>query len=240
MAYIEGDPKDKSGKSVFGQMGFTLITGFALIAIMLFFSDDLKSDLTAIFTIAAVIAAVMILVLYKLNPMGWKKIFNRAEFEKELAQNIKVIEKFSELDDSYFIINDFSFELFHVEHLVVSENGVFVISKIRDTGELKIIDGVLHAGETSLETLTSRVWRVSHLVNIIVKKGFGGAEIMPKPVLVLPDVSRSSIKEFNGIRIIGIDEIKREISVNLKFKVDKPLAEGVAFFIKQRYIKNDQ
>ncbi len=240
MAYIEGDPKNKKAKSIFGQMGFTLVTGFALIAIMLLFSDDLKSDLTAIFTIAAVIAALMILVLYKLNPMGWKKIFNRAGFERDLAHNVKVIDKLGELDDSYFIINDFSFELFHVEHLVISENGVFVISKISDNGELKIIDGVLHAGETSLETLTGRIWRISHMINIIVKKGFGGAEIMPQPVLVLPDVSRSPVKEFNGIRITGIDELNSEITGRMKMKIDKPLAEGFAFFIKQRYTRSEE
>ncbi len=40
-----------------------------------------------------------------------------------------VIDELSKLDDNYFIINDFSFELFHVEHLVVSDKGMFVVSK---------------------------------------------------------------------------------------------------------------
>jgi hypothetical protein len=166
------------------------------------------------------------------------KVFNRKQFEKFMEQEIRVIDRLTMLDDTYFILNDFSFELFHVEHLVVSENGVFIIGKIRDNGKLSISNNTLFAGENSLETLTGRLWRLSHLVNLITKKGFDGAEIMPKPVLVLPDESKSPINEFDGIRIAGIDELNNVIGKDLKFKIDKDLAEGFALFIKERYIHN--
>ena len=236
MAYVEGHPRDKLTKSLFGQMGFTLISGIALIGIMLFFSDDIKSDLSAVLTIVLVISGVMGIVLYKLNPLGWKKIFNRKEFDIFMEQEIKVIEKLEELDDSYFVLNDFSFELFHVEHLVVSKNGVFVIGKIRENGKLSISDNTLFAGEKSLETLTGRLWRLSHLVNLITKKGFGGAEIMPQPVIVLPDQPVSTIKKFNGIRIAGINELNSVIKEKLKFNIEQDLAESFAFFMRERYM----
>jgi hypothetical protein len=239
MAFIEGHPQDKIKKSMISQMGFSLIAGLALLVMMIVFSDDWRKDLTAISTIVGVIGVVMILVLYKLNPLAWKKIFNRAGFEKDMGQEIKVIDKLKELDDSFFIINDFSFELFHVEHLVVSEKGVFVISKIRESGILKITDGDLCVGDKSLETLTGRVWRISHLINLIVKKGFNNAEIMPQPVLVLPDVSYSPVKEYNGIRIAGIDELNSLVTGSIKTRVEKKLAEGFAYFMKQRYMKTN-
>ncbi len=236
MAYVEGHPKDKLTKSLFGQIGFTLIAGFAMIALMLYFSDDRLADLSAVLTIVLVISGVIGLVLYKLNPLGWKKIFNRKEFDLLMEQEIKVIEKLEELDDSYFVLNDFSFELFHVEHLVVSKNGVFIIGKVRNNDKLSVKDNTLYAGEKSLETLTGRLWRLSHLVNLITKKGFNGAEIMPKPVIVLPDRSNSSIKEFNGIRIAGINELNDVICEKLKFGVDQDLAESFAYFMKERYM----
>jgi len=236
MAYVEGHPKDKLEKTLFGQMGFTLISGIALIGIMLFFSDDIKADLSAVLTIVLVISGIMGLVLYKLNPLGWKKIFNRKEFDILMEQEIKIIDKLKELDDSYFVLNDFSFELFHVEHLVVSKNGVFIIGKVREKGKLSITGNTLFAGDKSLETLTGTLWRLSHLVNLITKKGFNGDEIMPKPVIVLPDESKASIKEFNGIRIAGIEELNDVIKGKLRFDIDQDLAEGFAFFIKERYV----
>lgn len=238
MAFIEGHPRDKIKKSILSQIGFTLFAGTAIIVLMLVFSDSWQKDLSAILTIVLVIAAVLLLVQYKLNPLGWMKVFNRKKFERFMEQEVKVIDCLAKLDDSYFIINDFSFELFHVEHLVVSENGVFIIGKIRESGELSISDNTLFIGEKSLETLTGRLWRLSHLVNLITKKGFDGAEIMPKPVLVLTDELKSDIKEFDGIRISGIGELNDLITKSLKFKIDKDLAEGLALFFKERYIHN--
>jgi hypothetical protein len=238
MAFIEWHPQDSIKKSIKSQLGFSLIVGLALMVIMLIFSDDLKKDLTAILTIVGVIGAVMILVLYKLNPLAWKKIFNRKEFERFMNQEGRVIDTLRNLDDSYFVLNDFSFELFHVEHLVVSDKGVFIIGKVRDNGVLNISDNTLFAGDISLETLTGRLWRLCHLVNLITKKGFNGAEIMPKPILVLPDTAKAPFKDFNGIRIAGIDELNDVIEKSLKFSVEKNLAEGFAFFIKERYILN--
>lgn len=238
MAFIEGHPQEKIKKSILSQLGFTLFAGIAIIALMIIFSDNWQKDLSGILIIVLVIAAVLLLVQYKLNPLGWMKVFNRKQFEKFMEQEIRVIDRLTMLDDTYFILNDFSFELFHVEHLVISENGVFMIGKIRDNGKLSISNNTLFAGENSLETLTARLWRLSHLVNLITKKGFDGAEIMPKPVLVLPDESKSPIKEFDGIRIAGIDELNNVIGKDLKFKIDKDLAEGFALFIKERYIHN--
>lgn len=236
MAYIEGNPADKPEKSLLGQMGFTLIAGFVLIFLMLFFSEDWKSDLYAVLTIVAVISAVIVFVLYKLNPLGWKKIFNRFEYYRYLEQEVGVIDRLKGLDDTYFILNDFSFELFHVEHLVVSKNGIFIIGKIRNSGRLNIKDNTLYSDDISQEALTTRMWRLSHLLNLIIKKGYNDLDIMPVPVIVHPDEKNTSIKDFNGIKIAGIDELKELIEKKLRFSIDNDIAESIALFMKQRYI----
>lgn len=236
MAYIEVKSEERSGRTVGGQFGFTLIAGIAVIALMLFFSENRMSDAVSIFAIVSVIASVVILVQYKLNPKGWMKIFNRRKFEMINRQDMVVLDILNKLDDSYFILSDFSFELFHIDHLVISKNGVFVIDKIRDGGELKIDNGILFAGDKSLETLTGRIWKISHLVNIITRKGFKNEGIMPRPILVQPDRAQSEIKEFNGIRISGVDELYDVLKDEMKFSIESGIAEGLAMFAKERYM----
>lgn len=237
MAYVEGHPDKKSDSTLSKHTVFMIIASVSIIGFLLYSSDDWKRDLTSILIIAAVILALIILVSVKLNPLIWKKLLNRAEYDRLMKNENRVIDKLSELDDSYFILNDFSFELFHVEHLVVSENGIFVLAKSPVEGELRSDDGILYAGDTSLEAIVSRLWRLCHLINIVIKKGFDNLEVMPRPVLVLPDCARSSLAEFNEITIAGVDELNDIITKKIKFRVEKEKAEGFALFMKERYLK---
>ena len=239
MAYIEGHPDQRKDKSLLRHFGFLLVSSITLVALMLLFSDNWQSELSTIFLIASVIILLVIVVSMKVNPQGWKKILNRADYELVRTQERKVIESLSELDDSYFVLNNFIFELFNVEHLVISENGIFVIGRVKSSEELSIVNETLFAGDRSLETLTARVWRLCHLINIIIKKGFKDAEIMPKPVLVVPDAQQVAIGEFNEIAITDLKGLKKLLSGKLRFEVDRDLAEGFALFMKQRYMKLD-
>jgi hypothetical protein len=186
--------------------------------------------------IGGVVLFVSVIVSLKLNPLGWKKVFRRSEYERLLKSEKLVIDELSKLDDNYFIINDFSFELFHVEHLVVSDKGMFVVSKNPYAGELNVANGALYSGDQSLDSVTSSLWRVCHLINIIIRKGFNNLEIMPKPVLVLPEESKSKMKDFNGIAVAGIDELNGLITSRIRFSIEREHAEGFAVFIKQRYL----
>jgi hypothetical protein len=73
-------------------------------------------------------------------------------------------------------------------------------------------------------------------LNIIIRKGFNELEVMPVPVLVVPDTDRVSMTEFNGIAISTLDNLNNLITKKLKFKVPKDEAEGFAVYLKQRYM----
>ena len=90
-----------------------------------------------------------------------------------------MVVKGDSLDDNYFIFHDMTFELFHIENLVISTRGIFVVAKIREKEPLHVENDVLYAGDTPLDTLTGNVWRICHLINIVYKKTYK-EEIMPK------------------------------------------------------------
>ncbi|HOP29517.1 MAG TPA: hypothetical protein P5120_07575 [Spirochaetota bacterium] len=237
MAYVEGHPGKKVETSMMKHAFFMIISSISLVAFMLYTSDDPASDLMKILFIVAVVLAVSVLVSVKLNPLGWKRIFNRSEYERIIEIESMVIEKLNELDDSYFVINDFSFELLRVEHLIISENGFFVLAKSPKTGNLRVEGNTLYAGDYSLEKATAGLWRVCHLINILIRKGFNNLEIMPKPVLILPESGKPALTEFDGITIAGIDDLNNIITKKIKFKIEKETADGFAYFIKGRYIR---
>lgn len=236
MAYVEGNPENKAVKTMVRHAGFIAIITFTITGMLLIGSDDWKLELSKTLIIAGVVLFVSVIVSLKLNPLGWKRVFKRSQYEKLLKNEKLVIDELSKLDDNYFVINDFSFELFHVEHLVVSDKGMFVISKNPYAGELNVANGALYSDDQSLESITSSLWRVCHLINIIIRKGFNNLEIMPKPVLVLPESSKSAMKDFNGIAVAGIDELNGLITNRIRFNIDREHAEGFAVFIKQRYL----
>jgi len=236
MAYIEGNPEEKAGKTMLKHAGFIAIITFMIMGLLVIGSDDWKAELYKNIVIAGVVLFISVIVSLKLNPLGWKKVFKKAEYERLLRNEKLVIDELSKLDDNYFVINDFSFELFHVEHLVVSDKGMFVVSKNPYAGELNVANGALYSDDQSLESVTSSLWRVCHLINIIIRKGFNDLEIMPKPVLVLPQKSKSSMKDFDGIAVTGIDELNGLITNKIRFNIDREHAEGFAVFIKQRYL----
>lgn len=236
MAYIEGNPEEKAGKTMLKHAGFIAIITFMIMGLLVIGSDDWKAELYKNIVIAGVVLFISVIVSLKLNPLGWKRVFKKAEYERLLRNEKLVIDELSKLDDNYFVINDFSFELFHVEHLVVSDKGMFVVSKNPYAGELNVANGALYSDDQSLESVTSSLWRVCHLINIIIRKGFNDLEIMPKPVLVLPQESKSSMKDFDGIAVTGIDELNGLITNKIRFNIDREHAEGFAVFIKQRYL----
>jgi hypothetical protein len=63
------------------------------------------------------------------------------------------------------------------------------------------------SGDQSLDSVTSSCGVFCTYKYIIIRKGFYNLEIMPKPVLVLPEESKSKMKDFNGIAVAGIDEL---------------------------------
>ncbi|HOK01857.1 MAG TPA: nuclease-related domain-containing protein [Spirochaetota bacterium] len=237
MAYIEGNPEEKIAKTFPKHLSFIAITTFALFGFLLVSSQNLTKDLYGIAIITLVALSLMIFVSFRINPLAWKKVVNKNKFQWLLSNENKTIETLSQLNDDYFILNDFTFELFHVEHLVISKHGIFVIAKSPAEGKIEIIEDSLYISDYSLESVTARLWRLCHLIKIIIGKGFDGYECMPKPILLLAHEEKSNIKDFNEISICGLSELNKRITTELTFPVKSEIAEGFAIFMKQRYMR---
>ncbi|WP_410268638.1 nuclease-related domain-containing protein [Desulfosalsimonas sp.] len=236
MAYIEDKTEKQTGNPVSKHVFFVILSAAVLAGSMLFFAQDWKDELPTILFIVLVIAVLIVFVSRKANPLGWKKILNKNEFNAIKSFEKDVTRKLSQLDDAYFIFSNFSFELFNVDHLIVSKNGMFVVSRVHHTERLQILSNALFAGENSLEALTDRTWRLCHLINIIIRKGFKGLEIMPVPILVVPDTHAGAMTEFNGIAITTIEDLNDTIDGKLAFPIDREHAEGFAFYMKKMYM----
>ncbi|MBS0014031.1 MAG: NERD domain-containing protein [Desulfobacterales bacterium] len=241
MAYIEDKAEKQTGNPVTKHVFFILLSAGVLAGSMLFFAQDWRAELPTILFIAFVIGALILFVSKKTNPLGWKKILNKAEYDSIQSFDQAVSRKLAELNDSCFVLSNFSFELFNVDHLIVSENGIFVLGRVHHEEKLQVVSGALFAGDSSLEALTDRMWRLCHLINIIIRKGLKGLEIMPVPVLVVPDAHADAahadvMEEFNGIAITPLSRLTDTISRKLAFPVNRDHAQGFAFYMKKMYM----
>jgi hypothetical protein len=234
MAYIEGYPGAKIKSTTTKHWGFIVIVTVMLIGIMAYISKDWRAELPSILFTVSIILAIIVFVFFKVNPMGWRKLIMRSSFDKMLRLDRIVADQLAQLDDSHFIFHDITFELFHIENLVISPRGIFVIGKIGEEGQLKVKDKSLYAGDESLDTLTGNVWRVCHLINIVIEKGFQ-KKIMPKPVLVDPGAGPVAVKSFDGITITTLDRLNEFIEKQEGKQISQELVERFAFYIKKRY-----
>jgi hypothetical protein len=234
MAYVEGYPGEKIKSTTAKHWGFIAIVTVMLIGIMAYISKDWRAELPSIIFTVSIILAIIIFVSFKVNPMGWRKLVKRSSFERTLKLDHMVADMLSKLDDSHFIFHDITFELFHIENLVISTRGIFVIGKIGEEGQLQIKDKSLYAGDELLDKLTGNLWRVCHLINIVIKKGFK-EEVMPEPVLVSFGTGSVAVKTFEGITITTLDKLNKFIEAQKEKKIEQELVERFAFYIKKRY-----
>jgi len=234
MAYIEGYPGAKIKSTTAKHWGFIAIVTVMLIGIMAYISKDWRAELPSILFTVSIILVIIIFVSFKVNPMGWRKLVKRSSFDRMLRLDRIVADRLAQLDDSHFIFHDITFELFHIENLVISPRGIFVIGKIGEEGQLQIKDRSLYAGGELLDKLTGNVWRVCHLINIVIDKGFQ-TKIMPKPVLVPPEAASVAVKNFEGITIVTLDRLNEFIETQKEDEIAQDLVESFAFYIKKRY-----
>lgn len=234
MAYIEGYPGAKIKSTTAKHWGFIVIVTVMLVGIMAYLSKDWRAELPSIMFTVSIILAIVIFVFFKVNPMGWRKLVMRSSFDRMLRLDRMVADMLSQLDDTHFIFHDITFELFHIENLVICPRGIFVISKIGNEGQLQIKDKSLYAGGELLDKLTGNVWRVCHLINIVIDKGFK-EKIMPKPVLVVPEAGSVAVKNFEGITITTLEKLNEFIETQKDSKISQELVERFAFYIKKRY-----
>jgi len=234
MAYIEGYPGEKTKGVTAKQVGFIVIVAIMMVGLMTYFSEDWRAELPSILTVVTIILAIIVFVSFKVNPSGWRRIFRHSGLEQELAYDRLIADSLAELDDSHFIFHDITFELFHIENLVISPRGIFVIGKITHGEDLHVKNKVLFAGEDPLDKTTGDIWRVCHLVNIVIKKGFK-TEVMPRPILVSPGSQTPSVAEYDGITILPLRKLNETIEGQRGKDIKEKLVHSFAYYIKKRY-----
>ena len=234
MAYIEGYPGSKIKGLTLRHTAFLFLVSVTVIGIILYFSEGWLEDIRTMAAILAVMALFIIGGSVKANPMAWKSIINKSEFERLLGLDRMIADHMEKLDDDHFIIHDFRFELFHVEHLVISPRGIFVVHKIRHGEPLSVRDDMLFSGDHCLEKYTSNLWRICHLINIVFRKGYK-EDLMPKPILVSPEADSVALSDYKGISIVGLPGLCELITRGEKEVLSPDLARSFAYFVKSKY-----
>ena len=231
---MEGYPGKKAKGVIAKHIGFIIIVAIMIMGLMIYFSEDWKAELPSILTVTTIILAIIVFVSFKANPTGWRKIFRHSGLEQELEYDRMIADSLARLDDSHFIFHDVTFELFHIENLVISPRGIFVIGKITHSENLHVKNNILFAGKCPLDKTTGDIWRVCHLVNIVMKKGFK-TEIMPKPILIFTGSRPPSVTNYEGITIIPLRKLNGTIEGQKEQSIKKELVDSFAYFIKKRY-----
>ncbi len=234
MAYIEGFPPQDISRSLLRHLAFMAIVMIATVGFMIDFSKDWFEQLSSSSVPLIIILAIMLYVSFKVNPKGWKLMLNKQDYLESLRQDSMIAEQLLKLDDSHYIIHNITFELFHIEFLVIAPKGIFLIEKAKGSGDLEIRDNILFQGGRTIETLTGNLWRLCHLVNIVLKKGYQ-VDVMPQPVLVIPDVERLDVKTYDDISIVTPTELMSLIRDQKKEVLTTEISQGFAFYIKDRY-----
>jgi len=234
MAYVEGYPGKKIKGVTAKHIGFIVIVAVMMVGLMTYFSEDWKVELPSILTVITIILAIIAFVSFKVNPAGWKSIFRHSGLEQELEYDRMIADSLARLDDNHFIFHDVTFELFHIENLVISPRGIFVIGKIAHSENLHEKNNVLFAGERPLDKTTGDIWRVCHLVNIVIKKGFK-TEVMPRPILISPGSQTPSVTQYDGITILPLRKLNETVERQKGQDIKEKLVHSFAYYIKKRY-----
>ncbi|MBU1168607.1 MAG: hypothetical protein KKD44_03490 [Proteobacteria bacterium] len=233
MAHVIGYPTRKNLKKTL--LGLWLMMGIAILTAALLFDPkaDIWQEIFSSMSVGMGIALILIFAYSRINPLGLMRLIRPKAFERHLAQDLIVADALGQLDQDTHVFHGFVFELFRVEHLVVSTQGVFVIAKIRESHAISEQDGVLYSGKKSLETLTGSTWRICHLISIVMKKYFH-SDMMPMPVLVTPESCPATINKSGGITILSENSLTEFIETR-DSHMEKDTVISFASFLRKRY-----
>jgi len=236
MANIIGCHRDDTGRIPKKHLFLVSVVGLSLIGFMLISGQDWQGHLPALLSTIAVILAVVVLALNRANPMAWKQFLKREEFERYLHGQKSVQDILQGLNDDYQVLCAFTFELIHVEFLVLCPGKIFVLGLITSDKPLQVENGVLMAGTDSLENVTSRLWRACHLVNLVVKKGYQ-KDLMPSPILVATENRTPEVNEFDSIQIITPGQLPAALEKQGEGDLPPDMVFGFTDYLVKRYFK---
>jgi hypothetical protein len=234
MAYSDGNdyPLDASGDMKrLGILAFSC----ALVAVLLVLYPGAGWGPGPAALLGTFVCASMSAAYFKMHPLSWMRMFRKDEYARFLAADGRIRGALSSLDDTHFILANIVVELFHVEYLVVSRGGIFVIAAARGNRVPGCTGGVLHAGGRSLGRTTSALWRTCHFLNILVRKSYK-TEVMPQPFLVFPDLEDVPLGEFDGITIVTLDGLLPAIRRAGSAGLPGEICDSVAYYLKSRCV----
>ena len=239
MAYIQGNPVDGLKQTVTRHLFLMGVVTLLLGGIMTWTSENPAEELLTIVAITFACAGLIALVSLRANPLALTMLLKPGAFQKAVNEENRVQEILEKLPDDCFIFNNLILELFRVDHLILSTRGIFVIGRVRRAGALRIEEGQLFAGEHSQKNITSSTWRICHLLNIVIRKGWS-KEVMPSPVVVgKPWAEQLKGASFvvDGIRVSDLESLTDHIQASPPGVLDEELVESVASYILRRYTR---
>lgn len=235
MAYTESNPLPHENTAIKKHSAIALASCLVFVTLLAFSPHGQAFSAAALIVLFFIVFSLFMFAYFKTHPLLWTLLFNRAQYRRLLEMNALVVQELEKLDDSFFVFHNITIELFHVEHLVVSPGGLFVVKKFAQEGDLRAVDGTLCSGERPLDTLTAGLWRSCHLVAIMMKKSFH-IEIMPRPVIVTAPGTRAPFSEFDGIIITAPGSL-HGLLASSGAKIQREIVESFAYYLKGRYIR---
>nr|WP_321464488.1 hypothetical protein [uncultured Desulfobulbus sp.] len=212
------------------------VVAVSLVGFMLVAPGDWKSDLPSLLGTVAIILVLLAFALNRVNPMGWKRVFRKADYDRQLAGKRRVLKTLQGLGEDYLVLCCFTFELLHVEFLVFGPSGIFVIGTMHAAGPLEVGEAGLMAGSHSLHRQTGSLWRICHLLNLVIHKGYK-QEYLPKPVMVATHAESVAIGEYDGIAIVLPKELLELLEDSSGGEVSPALVQGMGAYVQKRYLK---
>lgn len=236
MAHFVGYQRGSARKFPVTHIFLIVIVAFSLVGFMLVSDERWQDHTISLLSAVAVILVLVGFALNKVNPMGWKQLIKKAEYERHLQGDRRIVEALETLQDEYTVLCGFTFELIYVEFLVLGPRGIFVVGKTTTSGKIRVEDEMLMAGDRSLTKLTGNLWRICHLVNLVIKKGYD-LEILPKPILVTTHGNAVDQDEFDGISIVKAEELAAVVRQLSTTEIPPHLVRGFTAYLHQRYFQ---
>jgi hypothetical protein len=234
MAYIEGKMMAENAGAGAKRLAILSLSG-ALVVLLVFLLPASRWTVFSTVTLAVVLCLIIAYMYFRMDPYAWKRIFDRPGYERLRELDRRVIESLRSLDDSCLVLVNTTVELFHIEYLVVSRKGVYLLSKIEGTGMTGCENGIPRVGEHSLEKEVALLWRTCHFLGILMKKTYQ-VDVLPHPVLVSSDTGAFIMDNCAEITITSCESIPSVITRASGPPLPEGAAENFAYFIKTRYM----
>lgn len=236
MATIEGNHIWEYKQELKKYAFLAVVVSITMSSVMIFYSNNIASELGTVVVLTLCCAGFIGLICFRSNPMIWKRYFQKELFASAVKRETEVTESLAALDENTFVFNNFIFELFRIEHLVISSQGLFIIHKLSNDNALHVTNNSLFAGNHSLESDTSNLWRACHLINIVLKKTFK-EEILPTPILLTSNEAEP-MKKFDGISIMNLAEFHQRMNKSKTEPINPVLIKSFAGMVKNRYLSH--